>query len=297
MFKEHPNHLEANNLLKIFSGHFNCTEFNTEMHQDKKTTFQYIARTPDKWNIVISFTDEKPQKSYYPSIIFIKERDLSNKKNPQDRQKKKKELADFMQLHYRPDFDRMINVLKIFTDQGIKSGLFNSAIGRKYKTHMKSHININHYRGQVMICDNNFCTIKFNRLLQKASGYKRDHYKQSYMSVSLDFLVHSDSSVHPYFKIRLPYNDKKKTTCVIPLSGEAKVYFLNNDDGLRKKPVDQMKSHSMDSEKLESYFAVEFQNEIKMLIVKTLNISKSDIKDATAEDLKSYFELIEMIKI
>lgn len=309
MFNTYPNHPEANHLVTLFSKVFNFVKFNEEFkpYTDFNISVTtYKAITDDNWELQIDFYNKKSsksdQKSYYPEIKFrqLGERVRNfDEDQHKDRRLKGKEIVELLQKTYNPDFDRMFTVLKLFVEKGIECGLFKSLAERKYKKVMKTHLNTNHYSGTITIGDNNFGTVTFNNILQKGvSGYRgKTHFKKSYISVSVDYLAHSDNTIHPYFKIRLPYSESRKATCVIPLTGKPIVYFMTNDDKLRKECIDTLPSISMDEADLKEFFDKEFYKEMKTSISKTLKINKSDMDGITPEELKEYFVLVEMLKI
>lgn len=304
-----PNHQEANNLVNLFSKVFNFVEFNQEFkpYTDLNISVTtYTAITDDNWEFYIEFynkrSSESDQKSYYPEIKF---RQLGNRvrnfdeEQHMERRIKGKNIVELLQNTYNPDFERMLAVLRLFVEKGIECGLFKSLADKKYKKTMKSHLNINHYSGTLTIGDNNFGTITFNNIMQKGiKDYRGDtHFKKSYISVSIDYLAHSDNTMQPYFKIRLPYSESRKSTCVIPLSGSPVVYFMSNDDNLRKECIDKMPSIEMEEKALKEFFDKEFYKEMKTSISKTLKIDKSTLTDITREELKEYFLIVEMLKV
>lgn len=309
MFNTYPNHPEANDLVAVFSKIFNFTEFNEEVSQNKESDFcltTYTAKTDDCWDLSIEFYNSKNsktnQKVYYPDIKFRQLRkNVRNYDEEQykERRLKVKEMAELLEKKYNPDFDRMIAVLKLFVQKGIECGLFKSLSEKKYKKTMKSHIDVNHYSGIITIGDNNFGTVTFNNILQKgAKDYRGNtHFKKSYISVSIDYLAHSDNTLQPYFKIRLPYSESRKSSCVIPLSGSPIVYFVANDDKLRRQCIDTLISVPMEETALKEFFEQEFYKEMKTCISKTLKIDKSTLNGVTPEELKEYFVLVEMLKI
>jgi len=309
MFNTYPNHPEANHLVTLFSGVFNFVEFDVKVNSNTDMCFcssVYTAITDDNWALILTFYNNKnskeDQKVYYPEIKFrqLGERVRNfDEEQHKERRLKNKAIADFLQKKYNPDFERMIKVLKLFVEKGIECTLFKSLADRKYKKVMKTHLNINHYSGTITIADSNFGTVTFNNILQKGEkGYRGEtHFKKSYISVSIDFLAHSDNTMHPYFKIRLPYSESRKATCVIPLTGKAIVYFMANDDKLKRECIDTLPSISMDETDLKDFFDKEFYKEMKTAISKTLKINKSDMDGITPEELKEYFVLVEMLKI
>lgn len=309
MFKTYSNHPEANYLVNIFSKVFNFTEFNEEARPNKEKDFcltTYIAKTDDDWALIIDFYNSKnsniDQKVYYPEIKFQqlgKRVRNFDEEQYKERKQKLKDIVELMDKKYNPDFERMIKLLKLFVEKGIECGLFKSLAERKYKKVMKSHVGANHYSGVLRLTDNNFGTVTFNNILQKGVvGYRgTTHYKKSYISVSIDYLAHSDNTIHPYFKIRLPYSESRKSTCVIPMTGDPVVYFMSTDEKLRKECIDKLPSVSMDETVLKEFFDQEFYKEMKTSISKTLKIDKSTLNGVTPEELKEYFMLVEMLKI
>lgn len=309
MFKTYANHPEANYLVNIFSKVFNFTEFNEEARPNKESDFcltTYIAKTDDDWALIIEFYNSKnsntDQKVYYPDIKFQqlgKHVRNFDEEQYKERKQKLKDIVELMDKKYNPNFERMITVLKLFVEKGIECGLFKSLAERKYKKVMKSHVGANHYSGILSLTDNNFGTVTFNNILQKGvKGYSGvTHFKKSYISVSIDYLAHSDNTMHPYFKIRLPYSESRKSTCVIPMTGDSVVYFMSTDEKLRKECIDKLPSVSMDETELKEFFDQEFYKEMKTCISKTLKIDKSTLNGVTPEELKEYFVLVEMLKI
>jgi hypothetical protein len=309
MFNTYPNHPEANHMVTLFSPVFNFVKFDVNVNSNAELAFcstVYTAITDDNWALILTFYNNKNSKEdvkvYYPEIKFRQQGERVrnfDEEQYKDRRLKGKAIVELLQKTYNPDFDRMFTVLKLFVEKGIECGLFKSLAVRKYKKVMKTHLNTNHYSGTITIGDNNFGTVTFNNILQKGvSGYRgTTHYKKSYISVSIDYLAHSDNTMHPYFKIRLPYSESRKATCVIPLTGKAIVYFMANDDKLRRECIDTLPSISMDETDLKDFFDKEFYKEMKTSISKTLKINKSDMDGITPEELKEYFVLVEMLKI
>jgi hypothetical protein len=309
MFKTYANHPEANYLVNIFSKVFNFTEFNEEASQNKEQDFcltTYTTKTDDDWALIIEFYNSKnsntDQKVYYPDIKFQqlgKRVRNFDEEQYKERKQKLKDIVELMDKKYNPNFERMITVLKLFVEKGIECGLFKSLAERKYKKVMKSHVGANHYSGVLSLTDNNFGTVTFNNILQKGvTGYRGvTHFKKSYISVSIDYLAHSDNTMHPYFKIRLPYSESRKSTCVIPMTGDPVVYFMSTDEKLRRECIDKLPSVSMDETELKEFFDQEFYKEMKTCISKTLKIDKSTLNGVTPEELKEYFVLVEMLKI
>lgn len=308
MFKTYPNHNEANDLVSIFSNLFNFIEFEEDCKPDVKLGIcitTYTAKTDDNWALIIEFYNNKnskeDKKTYYPEIKFrqLGERVRNfDEEQYKERRKRLHQITNFLQKKYNPNFERMIEVLKVFVEKGIECGLFKSLSEKKYKKIMKSHLHTNHYTRTIILSDSNFGTVTFNNILQKGiNNYRGTHFKKSYISVSVDYLAHSDNTMHLYFKIRLPYSDSRKSTCVIPLSGEPIVYFMSNDDKLKKECIDKLPSISMDENTLKDFFDKEFHKEMATCISKTLKIDKAVLHGVTSDELREYFVLVEMLKI
>lgn len=307
MFTKYPNHVEANQLIKMFEPLFKFTHFNESFVIDKKNntcTTNYIANNENGWDIIITFNPEsenkKDVKQFVPTVKFNKKGDRNRNYDDElirERRKIFKELVQLVQTTYKPDFDRLSNIISIFVEQGIESGLFKNIVKKKYPKHMKSHFSINHYYGRINFSDMNFGTITFNRLLQKGGGYQGKHYKKSYVSISIEHLIQSDNTIQPYFRIRLPYADSRKGTCIIPLNGDDRMYFMNSDDRLQNDYIDNMDSCLIDEETLKLFFADKFKSEVKRTIASTLKINKSDLEGLNSDELKDYFVLVEMLKI
>jgi hypothetical protein len=304
----YPNHLEANYIAASFSKFFNFVEFNVNVTvQEKLETCvtTYTAKGNDNWDLIIEFCNglstDATEKQYSANIKFHRCGERSQNYDDslvRERRKKYKDLLTYMTTLYSPNFDNMVNVLKLFFDRGVSAGLFKTLTERKYQKIIKSHFKINHYHGSIHRSDNNYGTISFNKLIQKGTrGYNGTYFKDSYMSVSIEYLVHSDNTVHPYFRIRLPYSSTKKGTCIMPLSGEPIIYFMPNDDRLKKGCIDQMTSMSNDEDTLTVFFDEEFNKSVKNAISSTLNISKSELSGLSIDELKEYFLIVEMLKV
>lgn len=310
MFKDtHPNSIEANHIVKIFSPIFNFTSFHIGVTQpqsyEQKIITQYTAKSDNKWDLTISFYNDKntndKEKQYVATIKFKRHHDNEKSYDEhviKEKRKMHKDIVDHVIKTYQPDFKQIDHVLKVFVEQGVECGLFKSFDEKKYRKIMKSHMKINHYYGSIGFSANNFGTVTFNKILQKGVvGYSGVHFKKSYASVAIELLAHSDGTIQPYFSIRLPYSSTSKGTCLIPLKNDNKVYFMPNDDHFKKGYVDQMKPIDMERESLIEFFDKEFNKRLKNAIAKALKMNRSELSNTTSDELKEYFILVEMMKI
>jgi hypothetical protein len=307
MFNSYKNHQEANNILKIFEPLFKYSKYTDDYYDgfnDCEST-KYIAQANEGWQLVTQFYGTKQgniiRKKFYPYISFEKDtkKKLTHftKESVAERNQQSVDIANFLENLYQPDFDKVFNVLDIFIEQGLDSGLFKSVAVKRYKRHMISHMHINHYHGTISIWDKNYARITFNNVLQKGSGKNGTHFKKSFISVGIIHLVDSNNDVKPYFKIKLPTSATNKNTYVIPISGVDTMYLVGDDDSLRYTPIDKILSMPIKKEALTAYFKGEIENEIKTTISKTLKIKKTELDNLSPDELKDYFMLVEMIKI
>lgn len=307
MFNSYNNHQDANNILKIFEPLFKYSNYTNEYYDGFNgcESTKYIAQANEGWQLVTQFYGKKQDKllikNFYPHITFEKDMKSKmthfNKEAVAERNQKSQNIANFIQNLYKPDFDKIFDIMDIFIEQGLNSGMFKEVNVKKYKKHMTSHIHINHYHGSIALWDKNYSSITFNNVLQNGAGKNGKHFKKSFISVSVVYLVDSKNDVKPYFKIKLPTSAKNKNTYVIPITVQDTMYLVNDDDSLRYTPIDKILSMSIKKEALTSYFKMEIENEIKTTISKTLKIKKTELYNLSADELKDYFMLVEMIKI
>ena len=307
MFKSYKNYKEANNILKIFEPLFKYSKYQEDYYDgfsDYAST-KYIADMPENWQLVTEFYGKKQsynlKKHFYPYITF--EKDMKSKcthfhkEAVAERNQQSKDIADFLQNLYTPDFDKVFNVIDIFIEQGLNSGMFKAVNVKRYKRHMTSHMHINHYHGSISLWDKNYSSITFNNVLQKGSGKNGTHFKKSFISVGVIHLVDSKNEVNAYFKIKLPHSATNKNTYVIPITSEDTMYLVGEDESLRDTPIDKIISMPIKKEALTAYFKMEIEDEIKTTISKPLKIKKTELDNLSADELKDYFMLVEMIKI
>lgn len=306
MFKKYDFHVESNNLIELFKPLLNFEKF-TEIDAGFDG-INYSAEASDKWRIVINFPRQFEKHSWYvgksASITFknyeekyryvslTNDGDLDIKKDElteEDRaieNKRVKEFINYFHKLYKPNFDRMINILEIFTNQGLDSGIFQKITLKKYERHSRTHIH--------GVYNPIYASINFNNILQSLrSGETK--YKKSVMSIDFIYLVGSDKQIMPYFKIRLPYTSHKKVNCIISFDC-SKMYFTKTDHEFQLNFIDHLEAHQTDDEYLNLYFKNIFNIEVINSISKTLKMKKADLKKLSQDELKDYFVIVDMIK-
>lgn len=307
MFKKYKNYEEANTILKVFEPLFKSLKYE-ETYCDEFNSYEstkYIAKAQDNWTLITHFYGKKQsdvsKKHFYPYISFEKDmkKQLTHftKDSVAERNQQSVDIANFLENLYQPDFDKVFKVLDIFIEQGLNSGMFKAVDVKRYKRHMISHMHINHYHGSICLWDKNYARITFNNVLQKGSGKNGTHFKNSFISVSIVHLVDSQGNVNAYFKFKLPQSATNKSTYVMPIKGEDVIYLVGDDESLRYTPIDKIITIPINKETLSTYFKTEIEDEIKNTISKTLKIKKIELDGLSADELKDYFMLVEMIKI
>ena len=307
MFKKYKNYEDANTILKLFEPLCNYAKYEEEYYDGYSgySSEKYIAHIQDNWSLVTQFYGKHQnhtiKKHFYPYVTFEKDMKSKmshfNKDAVAERHQKSKEVAEFLQNLYTPDFDKVFDVLDIFIEQGLNSGMFKAVNVKRYKRHMTSHMHINHYHGSICLWDKNYSSITFNNVLQKGAGKNGTHFKKSFISVGVVHLVDSNNDVKAYFKIKLPMSANNKNTYVIPISGQDIMYLVGDEDSLRDTPIDKILSMPIKKEALTAYFKIEIEDEIKKTISRTLKIKKTELDNLSPDELKDYFVLVEMIKI
>lgn len=307
MFTNHKNYEEANSVLKIFKPLVNYHQYTDDYHSafSSYISTKYIANLDDEWQLITNFSCKKKGKSvrkqYAPRVEFQKDTKAKmTQYTPeaiQERVTLSQTVAEFVQKTYQPDFDRVLKIIEYFIEEGLKSGLFNHADLRDYEKTINAHMHINHYHGTVSFWHQNHSNITFKNVLQKGSGRSGKHFKKSFLSVSVIFLADSKNEVNPYFKIKLPKSSTSKITLIMPFSGGNKIYKVSNDEFLSNTPIDKMLSMAINQKILSNLFKNTFQEEIKKSISKTLKIKKPELDKLSADELKDYFVLVEMVKI
>lgn len=308
LFKKCPNYIEMNKLVELFNPVLNFTKFQ-EKCNDKYDKSNYVAENDNAWNIVAAF--EQGEKTdvdtryYYPCVEFEKHRDKRYSHGDRSTYTEKDadkvqadSIIEYFQNIYNPNFDRAIEIIEIFLQQGVETGIYNNVKIMPYKRH--SMTQFRRYEdgiGYNRLFFNSvvFAKIKFNNVLQTLRAGE-SHFKKSHLSIDIAYMVSSDNEITPYFKIKLPYSSHKKINCMVSFDG-SKMYIANDDHHLRKGFIDNLQQHSTDKTYLESFFKEEFRNEIISVLSRTLKIKKNDLIKFADDELRNHFILLEMVKM
>jgi hypothetical protein len=301
-----------NKLVDTFQPVLNFLTF-AEKYDDWFHLSTYAATSDNNWSLVANFDDENKtvdDQYYYPRLEFEKNR-LQNdpkykgvKKPPTEEEKKENRLQaekiiEHMQAVYNPNFERAIEIIKIFLQQGLNTGIYNNVKVIPHSGHIRAQFYRyeNNYNGynRLFFDSKVVAKIVFNNLLQTLrAGEKK--FKNSHLTIDIIYLVSKDNTLNPYFKIRLPYSSHKKINCILSFDC-SKMYFVSEDSDLKKDFIDNLEQHLTDNEYLEQLFRGNFKKEIIRVITKTLKIKRADLIKLSEEELKSYFILIEMVKL
>lgn len=301
-----------NKLIDTFKPVFNFLTFD-ETYDDWFHLSTYVATSDNNWSIVANFDDETKtvdDQYYYPRIEFEKNRIQNNpsykgiKIKPTEEEKNENSLQadkiiEHMQTMYKPNFERAIEIIKIFLQQGLNTGIYNDVQLIPHSGHIRAQFYRyeNNHNGYNRLFFNHKVVSKiiFNNLLQTLrAGEKK--FKNSHLTIDIIYLVSKDNRLNPYFKIRLPYSSHKKINCILSFDC-SKMYCVSEDSDLKKDFIDTLEQHPTDNEYLEQLFRAEFKKEIIRVIVKTLKIKRTELVKMTDDELKSHFILIEMVKL
>ncbi len=306
MFKNLPNSLEANFILNKFKDHFEFvaheekTILNWRNKHITNTSYKAMSKL-NNLNLDIVFpsvySSLKPNKELSANIIFTDNSLLDY--CPYRMKDHKKYILSTLDKIYSPKFDNLLNIISWFTDEGIKSGLINFIDKKGYEKNLKSHLFINQYSKSIVMTDINESTVYFNNILQNKNRHGYNHFKKSYINIEIVFLAHSDNTMHPYFKVRLPYSDNKKITCLIALGNETDIYIRLSNSAMpnKFKYIDETKLIPVLEENICLIFRDLFKSEIVNIISKKLKIKKSELINLSIEDLKEHFIFVEMVSI
>jgi len=300
-----PNAVDANKIVDIFKPLFNFSKYKESYYDFKDLRHTtYKAETDDRWSINITtysyVVANNGMRSLRLNLHFRKDDAIfrySDESDIEEIKQKSKVIADYVDNLYQPDYKTILDILEIFIKEGVDSGMVNSAETKAYNKKAHHHINIQKNTGEIRISFYNLSTISFNNLLQKVQGKKKTHFKKSYVSVYIVYLIDSNNEVKPYFKIMLPYSSTTKKVYVVPINNAKKVFFVGDEDRLKTKHVDEMESISITDGGLKLHFQQEFKKEIIKAISKALKIKQENLNNLLDEALKDYFVLVEMMKI
>lgn len=327
MFKLYNNHHEAELLLNAVKPLFKYSKYSETCYSlfNDYIAKKYTANCEDGWDVSVTFRAKKKdgstKKVFHPKLTFRKvpkpignqysksgiDNDVHNcylQKLEEsqnlaifERIEKSRQISDLLQITYNPDFNRMLNIIDIFIEQGLDSGIFANVERKKYEKHMRSHIHVDHYFQQVSLWHKNHSTVLFDNTLQKSTGKKKQHFKKSFISVDVEYLVNSLGEVNPYFKLKLPITAHLKETYFMSLVDEPKLYLVINDESLESTPIDKILSIPLSDVKITEYFKEKFNEYIKNTISQLLNIKKDELDVMSSSQLKEYFVIVSMIRL
>lgn len=305
MFKIYPNHIEVNNLLMTLKNDFQFNTFKEENYADRhgyvfKTMYEATSQVGQR-DIEVTFMNplkthknQQQLKHKIAKLVFVdNEVQVFNSDKIRN---DVRSIVRMLETMYTPNFDKITEIMDWFIDVGTQAGVINVVDKKYYKKSIESHILSNHYDKKIHMTDQNIADVYFNNVLQKGDGIQAKHFKKSYINVDVIYLVHSDNTMHPYFKLRLPYFENKKISCVLSMTGD-KGYFFLDDNHLEKYHIDQQTPEALNESNINDMFTQLFEKQIKSTIAARLKISKTDLKDLTINDLKEYFVLVEMVNI
>lgn len=312
LFEKHHNHEEINQLVKLFKPVLNIVDFDETKHK-WYDSIAYVATTDDNWSITATFETDKAKgldsKYYYPVVEFEKNRkqDHSDYKGVKRPATPDEEIANKLQAEkimehfqkiYKPDFKRAMEIIEIYLQQGINTGIYNSVkvIPHNGDVSTQFYRYENTYNGYNRLFFNSRVAAKitFNNVLQTLRA-NETKFKKSHLSIDFLYLISKDNKINPYFKIKLPYSSHKKIHCILSFDC-SKMYFVSEDSHLKEDYIDNLKEHPTDNAYLELFFRDNFKKEIINVISKTLKIKRTELVKMTDDELKSHFILIEMVK-
>lgn len=301
MFKKLLNKTEVNHFVKSLEPLFEFQKYTEEIKPSNyanRLDTVYTATTKDNsWCLEISFNkrvDTGLERVHqYPEIKF--------KQNIVSMQSiieyKGIEIADHFQKMYTPDFNAVNNIINLFIEKGLYSGLIHNVEKKDYNQHVGDYLRPDNNATHVMFRDKNVSVVTFNNILQRTNNKHPNHFKTSYINVGITHMIQPDQTISPYFKIKLPYSDNNKIVLIVPISNPKIVYITANEKSLKNNFLRKFNTFNIDNKSIGSYFEELFKNESKNLICKALNMKIKDIDALSTNELKKYFMLVEMVKI
>lgn len=307
MFKTYLNHLDVNGLLKTFENDLDFVDYKEEQKTDRfdriiKTVYRAITTNGER-NLEIVFTPQREsrieEKNHIGTLSFVAEDSevLTASKIKSDKYK----IASMLEKIYSPNFNKAIELVNWFIDEGEKSSVINVAdlygsSKNYYSKKVEDHIIAHSYDRKIIISSVNMATVYFNNILQKTEFNIHKKFKTSFINIDIVWLVHSDNTMHPYFKIRLPYFENKKASVLLSMKGD-KVFLYLDDKQLYNTAIDFKTPEATDESHLRDMFRKLFENQIKNTVANRLKISKAELQNLNVEELKEYFVLLEMVNI
>lgn len=299
MFKNLNHHIESNHLIKDFSLIFNFNQFNDGRNKSYHGVC-YTAKTDNETSINIHYNQEyKDSKMYIskaPTVNFeCHQKRISPKTTPDDIEKVNTIANHFNDL-YKPNFDKMISMVKLFINQGIDSGVYRDIDFKDFQKHAVGHFIHYPYYEYLRIVFNHqtFAHITFNNVLQTLRSGQQD-YKKSHINIDILYLVKSDKSIAPYFRIRLPYTAHRKVNWIISFDC-SEMYLSSTEHDFKKNYIDELEVHPTDDDYINNLFKNIFNDEVIKGISKALKMKRSDLKKLSQSELRDYMTLADMVK-
>jgi len=303
MFSKFPNHQESNYLIEILKNSYSFDSFEEQNKTDRSMNVLktiYTAKTSDRLlTLEITFPSKTKtkniEKNYQAHIAIIQNKPCIQ--NPSMKRQDRLDFSKILENLYSPSFDQFTMLIDLFIEEGQKAGIIEVFDKKYVEKSLMSYLSSNMYSSKISLRDNNIGDVYFNNILQKGVGYNNRHFKKSYINVDILYLVHSDLTMHPYFKIRLPYSDNKKISYVMPLGKSNKVYMFKNDKKLTTQHIDTQKPFDLVESDIRSYFKKTFKDEVVKKLSNQLKLNKSDLAKLSQDQLKEYFVIAEMVKL
>lgn len=209
-----------------------------------------------------------------------------------------KDVSQNIKEVYQPDFNIPMNVINWFVEEGKKNNAIHEAQLLCYNPALYSHIVRNSQcRERANFIEKKVMQITHDTLVQNGQGYQNRYYKKSIIRIEIVFMIHSDNTIHPYFKLILPYNADKKITCLFPFENKIKVILLEKDNVLKKQFIDTLTASVYNETQFKTYFNEFFKKEVVTGIAKKLEIDKSELVDIPDDQLDEYLTVVNMLRI
>lgn len=303
MFKQHLCHQPANEILKLFGPLLNYKIINENCNKYyMRTIYEYEANIDkflDTENVIININFETKREMELALNPEIRLMMAESNGLTENYSKFVSMIKDFLDKKYNPDYKTVMNVIDIFTNAGLNSGVLRSTHNMKYKRTWESHLEWKPHTRWLRIGNfsKNVVTIDIHKVFQRGSGKHRQHFKKSYVSISIDYLVDSNNQLKPYFKINLPFKAEKKMHYYMLLENPDTIYIVDKDIDVRLKHIDTFESIPVDFNKIEQHFNHMFRNSIEDTIQNALRIDKNTLSEMSDQEIKEHIILVEMVKL
>lgn len=299
-----PYYTTIKSLLNRFNNHYSFENFNRSegigYHDNLNSMTYEFDITNQNWRIDFRFKNNNKtkilSKQYQTNISF---------KHIGYNSPRKMEMYDFCKEAskkineiYQPDFSLPMNVINWFVEEGKRNNAIHQTQLLCYEPELESHLTIeSQSHGQTCFIEKRVMQITHDTLVQEGKGFQKKNYKKSILRMEIVFMIHSDETLHPYFKLMLPYNADKKITCLFPFENKTKVILLEKDNVLKKQFIDTLKASVYDETHFKNYFNHFFKKEVVTGIAKKLEIDKSELVGLPEDQLDEYLTVVNMLRI